>query len=164
MASWRVHMRNFQSDAFVQLDSRDSNSFNVYATRYVDIKGVCSKWSHTQCGMFGLKEIICFYRIAQKTSFTYICVVSFKGILLRAVYFRSWPRIISKTALNAGSSKQGNANRALVGSNWVTDNQLPCKIYKLSNLLMFGTKNGVTCPFFGSPHNWYDSNRSLRQA
>jgi len=47
-----------------------------------------------------------------------------RGILLRALYWAEWPREMLKVALKLGSSKQGNAARASVGSNCVTDMNL----------------------------------------
>jgi hypothetical protein len=42
------------------------------------------------------------------------------GILLRALWSLSQMMELVKTALNAGSSKQGKARLASVASNWVT--------------------------------------------
>lgn len=84
------------------LDIR-AKSDTIIATKYVDILGDLSK-------------------VVIAVSF--FLVIRFTGMFEIAVHFVSWTMVMSNVALKAGSSKQGKARRAPIGSNCVAINNL----------------------------------------
>lgn len=104
-ASRRAQILNSTSSVILTTDSLYSKSLIEYATKYVDIGTVTWKCDHTHSGFPFLKGEIdpsiiqriddigmCMY------AYTYISRVFLTGMLLKALYFFSWPKMISNFA------------------------------------------------------------------
>lgn len=151
-ASRRAQILNSTSSVILTTDSLYSKSLIEYATKYVDIGTVTWKCDHTHSGFPFLKGKI-DPSIIQRIVDISMCILTYRGSFWPACYLKhctsfrgpKWFRILlqlvkenvdlkipmlnthTHTPFISGSSKQGNARRAKVDSNCVTEIHL--KVY-----------------------------------